>query len=119
MRIFSWRKNSDLVGIGSSVLCIIHCLLLPILVLLGSLSGDAHRWAWLDLVFILLATVAVFYSTRRLKSLFLKRGLWLTLLVFSGAIVFHEHHPAALYVSVTSSLLLVLFHIGSYREKHA
>lgn len=119
MRISSWRKNSDLIGIGSSVLCIVHCLLLPVLVLFGSLSGDTHRWAGLDYGFILLATVAVFYSTRRLRSPFLRRGLWLTLLVFSGAIVFHEHHPAALYISVASSLLLVLFHIGSYREKHA
>ncbi len=119
MRISSWRKNSDLIGIGSSVLCIIHCLLLPILILAGSLSGDTHRWAWLDYLFILLATLAVYYSTRRLMSAFLRRGLWLTLVVFSGAIVFHEHHPAALYISVASSLLLVVFHIGSYREKHA
>ncbi len=119
MRISSWRKNSDLIGIGSSVLCIIHCLLLPVLILAGSLTGDAHRWVWLDYLFVMLATLAVFYSTRRLKSLFLRRGLWLTLLVFSGALVFHEHHPTALYVSVASSLLLVIFHIGSYREKHA
>ena len=119
MRTSSWRKNSDLIGIGSSVLCIIHCLLLPVLILAGSLTGDTHRWAWLDYLFIFLAALAVFYSTRRLKSTFLRRGLWLTLPVFSGAVVFHEHHPAALYISVASSLLLVLFHIGSYREKHA
>ncbi|MGB3778981.1 MAG: MerC domain-containing protein [Tunicatimonas sp.] len=119
MRISSWRKNSDLIGIGSSVLCIIHCLLLPVLILAGSLTGDTHRWAWLDYLFILLATLAVFYSTRRLKSTFLRRGLWLTLVVFSGSIVFHEHHPAALYISVASSLLLVVLHLGSYREKHS
>ena len=119
MRISSWRKNSDLIGIGSSVLCIIHCLLLPVLILAGSLAGDTHRWAWLDFVFVFLATLAVYYSTRRLKSAWLRRGLWLTLLVFSVAIVFHEHHPASLYVSVASSLLLVALHIGSYREKHA
>ena len=119
MRISSWRKNSDLIGIGSSVLCIVHCLLLPVLILAGSLAGDAHRWAWLDYLFILLATLAVFYSTRRLKSDLLRRGFWLTLLVFSVAIVFHEYHPASLYVSVASSLLLVVFHVSSYREKHA
>ncbi len=118
MRISSWRKNSDLVGIGSSVLCIAHCLLLPVLVLAGSLSGDTHRWAWLDFVFVLLATVAVFYSTRRLRSSFLRRGLWLTLVVFSGAIVFHEHHPAALHISVAASLLLAVLHLASYRQKH-
>ena len=119
MRISSWRKNPDLLGIGSSVLCIIHCLLLPVLVLAGSLSGDTHRWAWLDYGFIALATVAVYSSTRRLKSTFLRRGLWLSLLVFSGAILFHEHHPAALYVSVLSSLLLMFFHLSSYRAKHS
>ena len=118
MRISSWRKHSDLIGIGSSVLCIIHCLLLPVLVLAGSLSGEAHRWEWLDYSFIVLATVAVYSATRRLRSRFLRRGLWLSLLCFSGAILFHEHHPAALYVSVFSSLLLVIFHIGSYRKKH-
>ena len=119
MRISSWRKNSDLIGIGSSVLCIVHCLLLPVLILAGSLAGDTHRWAWLDYLFILLATLAVFYSTRQLKSAWLRRGLWLTLPVFGGAVVLHEHHPAALYISIASSLLLVVFHIGSYREKHA
>ncbi len=101
------------------MLCIIHCLLLPVLVLAGSFSDEAHRWEWLDYGFILLATVAVFYATRRLKSTFLRRGLWLSLLCFGGAIVLHEHHPVALYASVASSLLLALFHLGSYREKHA
>lgn len=119
MRISSWRKHTDLVGIVSAVLCIVHCLLLPVLVLAGSLSGEAHRWEWLDYGFIGLATVAVFYATRRLESVFLRRGLWFSLLCFSASIIFHEHHPAALYVSVASSLLLVLFHIGSYRQKHA
>lgn len=118
MRTSALRKNADLLGMSSSVLCILHCLLLPLLLLAGSFSDHLHRWALLDYTFILLAGVAVFFSTRPLKSSRLRVGLWLSWLGFSVAILLHAHYAVALYASVFSSLLLAFFHFASYRAKH-
>lgn len=119
MRTSAFQKNADLLGISSSVLCIIHCLLLPVLLLVGSFSDHLHRWALLNYAFILLAGVAVFFSTRQLPHSRLRVGLWLSWLSFSLAILLHAQYAEALYASVFSSLLLAFFHLASYRAKHA
>ena len=119
MRTSVLRKNADLLGIGSSVLCIIHCLLLPVMLLAGSFSGHLHRWALLDYVFVVLAGVAVFFSARQLKSNPIRIGLWLSWLGFSVSILLHEQYTEALYASVFSSVLLAFFHLASYRVNHS
>ncbi len=134
MRIFSGRSTSDLIGIGSSLLCIVHCLLLPGIIFVGSLSDDAHRWESLDYAFILLSGVAVFLSTRGLPTRgtptrgtstkgasqrALVVGIWLSWVGFSTSILLHEVYALALYSSLLFSCLLVILHLISYRIKHA
>ena len=118
MRVFSLQKKADVLGISSSMLCIIHCLLFPALILAGNFSDYWHRWEVLDYFFILFAALAVYASTRRLKSGFIRSGLWWSLLCFSASVLLHEHYSSALFVSLTASLSLVFFHMASYREKH-
>ena len=100
-------------------MCIVHCLLLPVALLAGNLTDYGHRWESVDYLFILLAGVAVYFSTRYLRSSLLRIGLWLSWVVFSIAILLHDRYPEALYVSIAASLSLALFHILSYREKHS
>ena len=115
MSILSRRNGADLVGIGSAVLCIAHCLLLPLLLVVGSFSD---HWHSVDYLFILLAGVAVFFSARRLNQTFLRTSLWISWLTFSGAILLHDRYAGALYVSLLASVALALLHLASYRAKH-
>ena len=119
MRTPLLQNRADLIGIGGSILCIIHCLVLPILVVTGTLVRGEDHWEALDYFFILVAALAVFFSVRGLAHLLIRRGLWLSWVGFSGAILLHEVYAASLYVSLVFSLLLALFHVASYRHKHA
>lgn len=115
MRILSRQRGADLLGISSSVLCIVHCLLFPALLVAGNFT--AH-WHSVDYMFILVAGVAVFFSARRLVSTFVRIGLWGSWLCFSTAILLHGQYAGALYISLLASLALACFHFVSYREKH-
>lgn len=88
------------------------------LIFAGNFSEYRHRWELLDYAFILLAGVAVLFSARRLRSQSIRTGLWVSLLGFSASVLLHEVHIAALYASLFFSLLLIFFHLASYRAKH-
>ena len=119
MRTTLWRNRADLIGVGGSILCIVHCLVLPVLVLTGAWAGSEGHWESLDYFFILLAVLAVYFSVRDLAHPLIRLGLWLSWVGFSVSILLHEAYPKALYASLGFSLVLMLFHGASYRYKHA
>jgi hypothetical protein len=63
--------KADYIGILGSVLCIIHCLLMPALAF-GSSYASHHEHVGmlsLDYFFILINGIAVYYATRNHKSI--------------------------------------------------
>ncbi|MBK8042720.1 MAG: MerC domain-containing protein [Haliscomenobacter sp.] len=97
-KFFSWHW--DIAGFGASLLCAIHCMLMPLVLALGMFAG-AH---WLmnpitDWIFI--GTSAVIASWSLLQSYFRKhrnlRPLWISGMGFLGLIaaqklsVSHSH----------------------------
>ncbi len=112
------RKNADILGIISSVLCIIHCLAIPVIIAFGMISnsfGHHHHYHWLDYIFVGLAAFAVYYASLKAANNTLKIGLWLSLVVFSSGIFLHEVSHDFLYLSLVGSLALVVLHIFNYR----
>ncbi|MBK6947552.1 MAG: MerC domain-containing protein [Haliscomenobacter sp.] len=86
-KFFSWHW--DIAGFGASLLCAIHCMLMPLVLALGMFAG-AH---WLmnpitDWIFI--GTSAVIASWSLLQSYFRKhrnlRPLWISGMGFLGLI---------------------------------
>ena len=111
LKSFSFIK-SDIVGISASFACIVHCLAAPALVSLGyvfnfSLVG---QWHWLDYIFIGLAVVAVYFSTKNTRSTLLKIMFWVFAFLFSGSILLHELVPGLELVTLGSSLVLIFLH---------
>lgn len=111
-------RKSDIVGMVTSVLCLIHCVSLPFIFAAGIFSSslfleDMH---WLDYVFIFLAFLAVVYSSRKTNQNWIRNGLWITLVVFSAAILLHEIHNAFLYVSVCASFCLIILHFLNFYQ---
>ena len=111
--------KADSLGVISSLLCLIHCVMLPIMVVGGIVHEDwgGHTHT-LDYVFVALALVAVFFATRHSHSKKIRVGLWVGIGWFSVSILLHDVSPIALYSSVLASCVLVLLHVLNFRSHH-
>ncbi len=117
MQIKSLHKNADLLGMVSAGLCLIHCVALPVF-LLGTLSAGLmpNGWHWMDYFFIALAGVAVYFSSRKTPSYYLKTGMWLCVIIFAVALLSHEISVYAQYVSIAASIGLMVLHYINIRQ---
>jgi hypothetical protein len=114
-------STADLMGISASVLCLIHCLAFPLLISFGFFFGamDEHgheHWHWLDYLFIGMAIIAVFFAAKNAHNYWIKVALWITVLLFSGAVLLHEDYPQMLFVSATLSIVLALIHTINWKN---
>jgi hydrogenase-4 membrane subunit HyfE len=113
------NKWADWLGILSASLCIIHCLILPLVLVAGMVSKSHYpEWEWLDFLFILLAWIGVYGASRHHGAGPINRGLWANVLVFSLSLLLHENFGWALYVSLASSLGMIILHALHYRKLH-
>lgn len=112
-------RQADILGMFSAILCIIHCLLVPILLIAGLASGSfSGLWEYLDWLFIALAWTAVYTATRHETNRRLARFMWITVSVFSITLLLHEHWVLALYLSMVSSAVLASLHFIHFQKKH-
>lgn len=121
----------DFVGISASLLCMVHCTFYPFLISLGILMkatdtgpryfGTKYQhahigWHWIDYLFVAMAIWAVFNAVKSTHSYFIKIGLWASVTVFSFAILLHHLSESMLYVSLSASLVLLIFHILNWKN---
>lgn len=111
-------SKSDLIGISSSILCLLHCLAFPLILSAGylfnySISG---HWHGLDYLFVLLGMVAAWASARRTSIPALKLAFWITIFIFSLSILFHGLWTGMIYLSVAASLVLISLHVAHWRS---
>ena len=115
------KKHADSIGAIGALLCIVHCLLFPIILTAGLFSKSLYTgpgWELLDWLFVGLALVAVLFSTRQLRSVYLRVAFWLVFSLFSVSVLLHDYSAFFLYLSVGASVLLMILHGISYRRKH-
>lgn len=114
---------SDYIGITSSILCLIHCLGLPFLFFIAQyfgfnlFSGLAeeieHIW-FFDAVFLLTASIAVYFALKHAHSKNIKILLsagW----VFFAIGVLLEHNEYLHYAIHLGSVLLIIGHVQNIR----
>ncbi|WPP52080.1 MerC domain-containing protein [Catalinimonas niigatensis] len=111
------ESKADTIGIFSSVLCLVHCLLVPLFIFGGLLNEEwgAHA-QWVDYLFILLAIGAVFFASRQSDMYALKVFMWITVSWFSISILLHDVFETALYSSMVASIALVVLHSINFRR---
>lgn len=105
--------NADYVGITGSVLCIIHCIITPVLAVSSSVflkDTLVEGMHLLGYVFILVNGLAVYYATRHTHSVRLNQFLWGAFALFSISIVLEEISEAFHYLSYLGSFLLIVGH---------
>src|SRR5690606_31507504 len=111
------QSKSDVLGITSSILCLLHCLAFPVLLSLGylfSFSAGGH-WHVLDYLFVCLGTVAAWASARKTPFPAVKLAFWITVSVFSLSILFHDLWAGMFYLSAGTSVLLIILHSYHWR----
>lgn len=119
MKIDFLNKKADYIGIAGSVLCIIHCLVTPVLILTSTLvRHDTLRLGFLslDYIFIAVNIVAVYFATRHATSPGIKRALWGFLAVFATALLLEPVSIAFAYLAYAASAGLVLTHLTNLRQ---
>lgn len=113
-------RKADYLGITGSVLCIVHCLVTPVLLMTTALLQDtAVRIGFLslDYVFIGVNAAAVYFATRSHNvPAGIKRGLWGSLTLFAAAILLESYNPLFRYVAYAASAGLILTHLANIRQ---
>ncbi len=73
-------KNSDYLGVISSLVCLAHCILTPLL-FLSQATIVSHEvpmiWQLLNYIFITLSFIAVYFSSKKTTKIFIKMGFWI------------------------------------------
>ncbi len=126
----SIRKiDADLLGAWASGLCAVHCAVTP---LLFAAQASAHfgqhvagqevmlPWYWgvLDWAFLLLAFVAILYTSRQVAAAWVKWGMWAAWSVIAAVIIsetLHLHLVSHAFMYLGAFTLIGL-HLYNHRQ---
>ncbi|MBI1222982.1 MAG: MerC family mercury resistance protein [Bacteroidetes bacterium] len=110
------NPKSDLLGMISSGLCLIHCLAGPVLVLLGYGFIEPDGWHIWDVLFLLVSGWAVYSVTKGHSMKWIKWGLRISILVLSLSIFFSHELFLFTVLSWMAAISLVVFHFFNFRH---
>lgn len=109
-------KILDAVGISAAVLCLIHCIVFPLLLIVP--LGISHN-PYIDLVFLLIGAVVVFRITKKIEKQWLKFLFWISLALISISILadfLFEVHLPLIYMGAAG---LITGHLINFKNhKH-
>lgn len=115
-----YLKKSDTIGAIASSLCVIHCLMTPLLFTAQSLTAVHHDhhsapvwWGNLDFLFVLISILAVYQSTRNSSNTKIKYALWVSwfalfILILNEKV---EWYPLAEFITYIVAFTLAGLHI--------
>ena len=112
-------KKADYIGIIGSILCLIHCLAAPVVVMTSAmLRDDTLRAGFLslDYIFIAVNIVAVYFATRHYASTLVRTALWGFLALFTVGLLLEDVSPVFEYLAYAASLGLVTSHLVNLRQ---
>lgn len=112
------KRAFDRIGITSSVLCLIHCLIVPIGLLITPEVHALHHWAgWtiLQIVFIAIATWAVFHAVKHIHLPALKWLLWSGIVLLIVAL-FLEHSTAEILNYIAAGVLIAAHSLNLFSQ---
>lgn len=111
-------KKPDTIGALASSLCVIHCLMTPLLFAVQSYSSVHLNtaplwWKNLDFLFLTISVFAVYRSTKNSTNTKVKYALWLSwtllfLLIVNEKTAWKDLAEVTTYIA---ALVLAIFHI--------
>ncbi|QLG44918.1 MerC domain-containing protein [Costertonia aggregata] len=118
-----FSARSDIWGSLASSLCLVHCLATPLLFAVHAGHVHGHHthpfwWGLIDLFFIAISFMAVYWSTKNTSKNWMKWVLWISW-TFLAFIILNEKLewvPLAEALIYIPSIALVVFHL--YNRKY-
>lgn len=107
-------KYANLTGAFSAGLCIVHCVAFPVFFASSLSSGKLAEWEGLHFIFIFIALLAIYFSTRKIVNKLLRIQMWSWGIIFSLTLLLHEVNSNMIYISVLASIILLLLHIANH-----
>lgn len=116
--------DSDKVGITSSLLCLIHCIITPIIFISESQvsfylkSYPILFWYFFNLIFIIISILAVYHSYKKTTKPLIGYFLWLSCFILLGTIINETFEIIHIneYLNYSAPLLLGSLHL--YNQKY-
>ena len=117
------HKKSDKLGAISSLLCAMHCIATPFLFIAKSCSATCCEetpiwWKTIDVLFLIVSFIAIYYSTKNSTNNLIKIGLWVSF-SFLTFIIINEHiniYPIGEWFIYIPAFFLVFLH--TYNRKY-
>lgn len=110
------KKNLDLLGMAAAVLCLAHCLLFPVLIMIPLATSSA---VYVDLFFLAIGTAVVYKVTRSMQSRWLKYTFWSGILLIGLSVLldllFHMH---SLLIYLGAGILIAAHFINFKQHRH-
>ena len=112
--------KSDFFGALFSFLCLIHCILTPIIFISGctvaAVSTGHLLWGSFDYIFIFISLIAVFFSSKKSNSNYIFYALWVSWAIASFYLInekIHllELHEIILYISAAYLIILHTYNL--------
>lgn len=110
------NPKSDILGMISSGLCLIHCLAGPVLVLLGYTFIEPDGWHLWDILFLVISGWAVYTVTKGHSMQWIKWGLYSSIALLAISVFFSHDYPIFKVTSWIAAASLVVFH--SFNLRH-
>jgi hypothetical protein len=106
-------KILDHIGISAAVVCLIHCMLFPLLMIIP--IGISHN-PYIDLMFLLIGASVVFRITKTISSVWLKALFWGSISLISISIgldfIFHIHSE----LIIAGATGLIIAHLINFKK---
>lgn len=111
------QTTSDKIGITASILCLIHCLALPIIFTVSAetLHLAQHEMPFVDYIFAIIALVAAVLSARKTTDPKVKIAFAVGWSLFIVGVLFHEN-PYLFITLHIGSVILIITHLKNIRS---
>lgn len=114
------HQFSDVLGMSSAILCLLHCLAAPVLLGLGvnmhQVESSFFLQEFWDIIFLSLGFIAVWFSSKHSTTPFIKATLWITYGFLVCCILFEHASPIFEYAIYAASLILIIAHSINLRQ---
>lgn len=111
-------KNYDVIGMSAAFLCMVHCVVFPLLIFIP--IGISHN-PYIDLGFLFIGMWSVYKTTKKSHLLLAKCILWgsLGLISFSVAydLLYHWHSPA-IYIGAFGLIIGHILNFNGHKKCH-
>lgn len=116
-------QKSDILGALASTICLIHCLITPLIFVAQTCSKTCCAtaptwWKLVDFIFLIISFFAVCHSTDLTPKSWLKISFWiswigLALLIMNDHLHFFQQPHEAVYFP---SLVLIMLHLYNRKQ---